>query len=212
MISRRRFLAWAATTIPAAAIVRRADAAAVFELQRGPATLRALGAAILPSELGAAGIDAEVAAFQKWISGYRENVETTHGYGSSRLGSTGPTPATRWMTQLDDLEAKARQAHAKAFSALTVDERRALVRDALANERGTGIPGVRGASHVALALLGHFYESPVATDLCYEAQIGDSTCRPLSTSSRMPLPLRRRATPARLDDGPTLPSSLFPLP
>ncbi len=73
MLTRRSFLGWLATAVPATIFVRRAHAAAVFDIQRGPATLQALGAAILPSELGADGIAAEVAAFQKWIAGYREN-------------------------------------------------------------------------------------------------------------------------------------------
>ena len=43
----------------------------------------------------------------------------------------------------------------------------------------------------AVALLAHFYASPAATDLCYEARIGKDTCRPLAQSSRKPLPLAR---------------------
>jgi hypothetical protein len=38
-------------------------------------------------------------------------------------------------------------------------------------------------------MLAHFYESPEAADLCYEAQIGKNQCRPLAASLRKPLPL-----------------------
>jgi hypothetical protein len=41
---------------------------------------------------------------------------------------------------------------------------------------------------VSLALLAHFYDSSTATDLCYQSQIGEKTCRPLSASGRKPLP------------------------
>ena len=51
------------------------------------------------------------------------------------------------------------------------------------------MPGVADANHVSLALLAHFYDSSAATDLCYEAQIGKQTCRPLAASARKPLPL-----------------------
>jgi hypothetical protein len=42
---------------------------------------------------------------------------------------------------------------------------------------------------VAVALLAHFYGTPAATDLCYNAQIGRQTCRPLSAQARKPLPM-----------------------
>ena len=48
------------------------------------------------------------------------------------------------------------------------------------------MPAVAGASHVALALLAHFYGSSAANDLCYGAQIGKSTCRPLAASPHAP--------------------------
>jgi hypothetical protein len=51
------------------------------------------------------------------------------------------------------------------------------------------MPSVADASHVAVALLAHFYESPAAGDLCYEARIGRQTCRPLAQQSRKPLPV-----------------------
>ena len=71
----------------------------------------ALGAAVLPSELGATQIAYIVAGFRRWIDGYRENAEVNHAYGNSRLRFTGPTPATRWAKQLDDLDIAARAAY-----------------------------------------------------------------------------------------------------
>lgn len=189
MLSRRRFLASLAAALPLTAVARRAHAASVLHLVSEPATLDALAEAVLPSELGRAGITRAAAAFRDWGANYRENAELVHGYGTARLRSTGPTPLTRWTTQLDDLEAQSRSRHQRRFHDLSVSDRTELVRAALDGQRLERMPAVGDASHVAVALLAHFYDSPPANDLCYKAQIGRSSCRPLSASPRKPLPL-----------------------
>lgn len=189
VFSRRAFLGALAAAMPAAALVRRAHAAAVDELARDPRTLRALAEAVLPSELPARQLAATVDGFQRWIAGYRENVELLHGYGTSALGRTGPTPATRWAAQLDALDASARRTHGKAFVDATLPQRTAIVRAELETLGAKGIPSLVRAPHVALAVLAHFYGSAEATDLCYEASIGKQGCRPLAGSTRKPLPL-----------------------
>ncbi len=189
MLSRRRFLATLAAALPITVVARRAHAAAVLHLLSDPATLDALAEAVLPSELGRAGIRRAATAFREWGASYRENAELLHGYGTSRLRSTGPTPLTRWTTQLDDLEAQAQSKHQRRFRDLSVSDRAELVRAALEGQRLERMPPVGDASHVAIALLAHFYDSPAANDLCYTAQIGKSSCRPLSESPRKPLSL-----------------------
>ena len=186
MLSRRHFLGWAAGIVPAAFFVRHAHAAAVAALEAAPETLDALGVAILPTELGEAQARRVVAGFRRWLDEYKEGAEVNHAYGSSRLGFTGPTPATRWMPQLDALEAVAQKTHGRAFAGLTVEQRRALVRDALASDRATGIQAPDRATHVATALLGFYFTSSQATDLCYLAPIGRHTCRPLAKSPQRP--------------------------
>jgi len=188
-LSRRRFLASLAAIAPLAAIVRRAHAAAVVHLESDPATLDALAEVVLPSSLGRAGRRRATAAFRAWGAGYRENVELVHGYGTSRLRSTGPTPVTRWSAQLDDLEARARAEYQRPFRELTVGDRAAIVRAALQGQRLERMPSVASAGHVAVALIAHFYASPAAMDLCYGARIGRQTCRPLAEQGRKPLPL-----------------------
>ena len=191
MISRRSFLGWLAVAVPASAIVRSAHALALDELAAAPRTLQALGEAVLPSELGARGIAAAVTDFQSWISGYRENVELVHAYGTSALERTGPTPATRWMRQLDGLDAAARRMGARVFAALPVTKRQDIVRGVLKDAKATRLTDVAGAPHIATALLSHFYASSAANDLCYESSIGRQQCRPLGQASRRPLPLAR---------------------
>ena len=188
-LSRRTFLASLASAVPLAVIVRRAHAESLTHLKTEPATLDALAEAVLPSSLGHAGITKEVAAFREWGAGYREGAEVLHGYGTSRLRSLGPTPLTKWATQLDDLDARAQSKHQHNFRDLAVADRVEIVRAALQGQRVDRMPGIADASHVSLALLAHFYDSSAANDLCYEAQIGKSTCRPLAASARKPLPM-----------------------
>jgi hypothetical protein len=191
VLSRRTFLATIATAAPLPFLVRRAHALAIVHLEADPRTLVALGHTVLPSALGAAGIKRAMDDFRRWMAEYREGAELNHGYGTSRLRTTGPTPATRWTRQLDELEARAQHADGHRFDALPADARARLVRDVLAAERLDRLPSVADANHVAIALLAHFYESSAAADLCYEAQIGRQTCRPLAMSSRKPLPRAR---------------------
>ena len=189
MLSRRSFLSSLAAALPLTAIVRRAHAAAVIHLESDPATLDALAAAVLPSEIGRAGSARVAREFRDWGAKYRESAELVHGYGTSRLRATGPTPLTRWTTQLDELEAQAQSKHQQRFRDLTVAQRNDLVRATLAGQRLDRMPPVADANHVTIALLAYFYDSPAATDLCYQAQIGKQTCRPLSAQARKPLPM-----------------------
>ena len=193
-LSRRAFLGALAAALPAAVIIRHAHAAAVDDIAASPRTLHALGEAILPSELGRAGTLAAVTAFQRWIAGYRENVELVHGYGTSALGTSGPTPATKWAMQLDALDKTARAEGAHSFAALPVERRREIVRRELTALKADRIGAVGRAPHVALALLSHWYDTPDATNRCYQVKIDKENCRPLATSARRPLPLAQVRT------------------
>src|SRR4029077_3484204 len=117
-----------------------AHAAAVAHLEADPATLAALAETVLPSSLGKAGIVAEVKALRAWAADYHEGAELVHGYGTSRLRTLGPTPLTRWSTQLDELDGQARAQHQRRFHELTIAQREALVRAALAGQRVDRMP------------------------------------------------------------------------
>ena len=162
------------------------------ESQPNDSVLAAIGDAVLPSELGAAGVTRAVADFQRWMDGYRPDAEAVHGYGTGRIDRVAPDPRATWRSQLQSLDAEARRSGGQSFAALPRDRRQALVRTALAGERGESLPSPLAARHVALALLAHFYDSPVAIDLCYDAQIGRQQCRPLATQVQRPTPLSRR--------------------
>ena len=153
--------------------------------------LSALGDAVLPAELGADGVSRAVAEFQRWMDGYHPGAEANHGYGTGKIEHLPADPRPGWRSQLAALDADARR-NGRSFSALPRDRRQALVRAALQNERGDALPNPLLARHVALALLAHFYDSPAATDLCYDAQIGRQQCRPLAAQRQQPVALGRK--------------------
>ena len=178
--SRRRFLLGIAALVPLPFVARRLHGTAVAGLDS--ARLRALAGAVLPSELGAAGLERTVLAFERWLAGYREGVELLHGYGTGEIRLTGPSPALRWAAQLETL--------GPSFVTLSLPERQARLRGALEGGRFAGLPPVDRAPHLAIGLLAFFYRSPEATDLCYQATIGRESCRPLEDSPRPPRPAR----------------------
>lgn len=188
-MKRRRFLLHTAAWLPLPFVARRLHPLALAELD--PRLLRALGAAVLPSELGASGIERMVAGFERWLAGYREGVELVHGYGTGELRATGPSPAARWTTQLLALRTAAQDRHRTSFERLSFLERQALVRSTLEGQRLGNLSQFDRAPHIALGLLGFFYGSPEAADLCYQVRIGATSCRPLADSPRKPLPLAR---------------------
>jgi hypothetical protein len=188
--TRRRFVLSLAGLVPLPFVVRRLHALAVADLD--PLLLRALATAVLPTELGGARVGSTVLAFQGWLAGYREGAELLHGYGSGEIHRQGPSPALRWAGQLRELDAAARRNGGKSFARLGTPARQDLVRAALADAPGSGLPPVDRAPHIATGLLAFFYGTPEATDLCYEAVIGRNGCRPLEDSPRRPLPIARR--------------------
>jgi hypothetical protein len=189
--TRRRFVLGLAGLIPLPFVARRFHALAVHDLD--PQLLRSLGRVVLPSELGAAGIDRSVAGFERWIAGYREGAELLHDYGSGEIRKTGPSPALRWANQLRDLDAAARK-RGTSFVALDPTRQEELVRAALAGTKPGNLPAVDRAPHVAVGLLAWFYGTPEAADLCYGVRIGRNGCRPLAESIQAPVPLAGRSS------------------
>lgn len=182
-ILRRNFLLGAAGLLPLPFLARRLHARAVASLD--PVRLRALAAALLPAELGPAGLERAVAGFERWLAGYREGVELLHGYGTGEIHRTGPSPALRWASQLASL--------GPGFARMSIPRRQAAIRSALEGTRFGALPAIDRAPHLAIGLLAWFYQSPGAADLCYGMAIGRNACRPLESSPRAPLPLARES-------------------
>jgi hypothetical protein len=155
-----------------------------------PAALAAIAEIVLPSEADRA---AAVAAFTRWIESYKEGADTDHGYGNTRIRSTAPSPARNYPAQIAALDAVAKAKGAAGFAAATLDLRRAIVEAAIADakvERATARPT---GAHIATDLMGHYFNSPAASDLCYRAAIGRDSCPGLPGSEKKPAALAPRA-------------------
>lgn len=151
--------------------------------------LRSVAEVVLPSaELGGAGVEEAVVAFEAWLAGFEPVAELDHGYGTSEIQYGPPDPAPGWEAQLRGLDLESRHRFDLPFTGLPLEQRRQLVAGHLsgAPER-LPLPG-RGP-HVALGLLAHFYDSPGATDLCYGRSIGKLACRGIASAAELPAPL-----------------------
>jgi hypothetical protein len=152
-----------------------------------PAVLAAIAEVVLPSE---ANREAAVGAFVTWIANYKEGADTDHGYGNTRVRSTGPSPARNYPAHITALDAAARAKGAAGFVAASVDQRRAIVEAAIADAKIERLPTRPTGGHIAADLMGHYFSSPPAQDLCYRAVIGRDACRGLPGSDKKPAPLR----------------------
>ena len=191
-INRRGFVGSVAASLPIAAASRRIlkpgePAAAPLDDE----LTRALGRALLPSELGAAGIERVVGEFQQWLDRYEVDAELNHGYGTGEIAYTPADPTPRWQAQLEALNAEAQRRSSVSFIELDTDTQGDIIRQHIADDRIDRLPRAYRARHVAVGLLAYFYSTPEATDLCYQAAIGKNNCRPLRKSPDKPISLER---------------------
>jgi hypothetical protein len=202
--SRRDFLARAALAAAGAALPAplAAQEAAATQPTRAagttldPVLMAALGDAVLPESLGAAGRRRAVGRFATWLARYEPVAEAMHGYGDAEITYTPPDPGPGWQAQLRGVDTLARRSRRKGFAALTVAERRAVLEVALRGHGGTRLPAnPLEASHVAVALMAHWAASTEATDLAHGARILAGECRGLAGVSRLPLPLAGEGRP-----------------
>src|SRR5690349_22859981 len=96
------------------------------------AVLLAIAEVVLPAESDR---KAAVTAFTSWIDNYKEGADTDHGYGNTRIRALGPSPARNYATQLAALDTAARSKGAASFAAAPVDQRRAMLEQAIADAR-----------------------------------------------------------------------------
>jgi hypothetical protein len=156
--------------------------------------LSAVGDAVLPETLGAAGRTRAVRAFSSWIAAYVPVSEELHGYGDAEITYTPADPAPGWNAQLEALDLLAKRKYRRGFGAIDIVKRRELL-SAQIGRGGARLPAnPLQAAHVAVALLAHWADSSEATDLAYGAVIGKGECRLLADSSHKPLPLAPKGT------------------
>jgi hypothetical protein len=157
-----------------------------------PAVLAAIAEVVIPSE---ADRKAAVSAFTAWFANYKEGADTDHGYGNTRVRSTGPSPARNYQAQTAALETAAKAKGAAGFAAASLDHRRASVHAAIADAKIDRLSARPTGAHIAADLMGHYFNSAAAQDLCYRAAIGRDACRGLSGSEKKPAPRASRPAP-----------------
>lgn len=187
-LDRRRFLQTVAAAVPAGTLAACAGDGTPQALPGD--TLDALAEVALPAELGPQGIARTVAGFRRWLAEYRPVAELNHGYGTGDLEYTPAHPGPGWASQLEALDLEARQRHGVRFAELDTERRAMMVRATIARERMERLGDAADARHVAVGLLAYFYASPEAANLCYQAAIGQYSCRSLEQVSARPTDLR----------------------
>lgn len=150
--------------------------------------IAALADLLLPQEIGDSGRTAVVRDFLRWHAEYRAGTDTDHGYGFPRLRKTPAPPAVKYSAQLDDLDLRAKPA-AASFAQSSADARRVIVAAAINDAGVERLPARPDGGHVASDLLGFYFHSDQANDVCYRRAIGADTCRGLEGSENRPAPL-----------------------
>jgi hypothetical protein len=157
-------------------------------------TIQAIAEVVLPAE---ADRRAAVAGFTDWIASYKENADTDHGYGNTRVRPTGPSPARNYPAQIASLDSAAKAKGATTFAAASVEQRRAIIEAAIAEAKVERLPARPTGAHIATDLMGHYFSSSEANDLCYRAAIGRDACRGLPGSEKPPAPRPSTVDPRR---------------
>jgi hypothetical protein len=184
-MKRRTLFKTAALAILGNAVPRfaRAQARTPSESDRG--LIAAIGEVVLPSTLGAAGRAKAVAAFMQWLDGYKAGVPMSYGYGDLRYAVVPPSPWLRYPSQFARLR-ELSKARGSEFTALSLDDRKAVVQAALLEAKVTKLPERPDGQHVALDLMSHFYNSSDGNDFLFNASIRVSQCRGLDGSADRP--------------------------
>jgi hypothetical protein len=154
------------------------------------AVLLAIAEVVLPAESDR---KAAVTAFTSWIDNYKEGADTDHGYGNTRIRALGPSPARNYAAQIAALDVAARATGAASFAAAPVVDRRAILEQAIADAKVDRLSARPTGAHIATDLMGHYFNSSAAADLCYRANIARDACRGLAGSDQRPRPLRTSA-------------------
>ena len=185
---RRSLLQWMAASLSGLPALRGRAAAAPGLGPESEDTLRGLATSVLPGSLGAERIEKITNRFSLWLRSYRPDAELDHGYGHTKLRTTGISPLAGYAAQLAALE-RAAKAEGSSFALLKPERQRALVAAGLAAARVSDLPERPDGRHVAADLLAFFFRSSEASDLCYGVAIDRDACRGLPGSEEAPPPL-----------------------
>jgi hypothetical protein len=108
---------------------------------------------------------------------------------------TGPSPARNYPAHVAALDEAARAKGVSSFAAASAEQRRAILEMAIADAKVERLSARPTGAHIATDLMGHYFGSSDATDLCYNAAIGRDACRGLPGSEQAPAPRATRRGP-----------------
>ena len=140
-------------------------------------TLKELANVVLPASLGRAKTDDLAMKFVRWVRGYSAGAEMEHGYGFTRIESRPPSPASRYVEQLQALASK-------GLSSKTAE-------DALKDLKS--LPRVPAGENVVADLMSFYFFSAEALDRCYDADIRLDACRGFARVDESPARSGRKA-------------------
>lgn len=186
-------LAAALAARPVATLAQQAPAATTFSATEVE-TLNAIADVALPEEIGADARRRAVTVFVSWFTNYRQGADMGHGYGASTLRApSGPSPFSRYAAQFSALDASAMARGGQTFRALPAPDRRAIVEQLLNEPQPVNrLPAQPTGANLVADLMGSYFTSANAWDVCYGVQILRDSCRTLDNSADAPLPVRRR--------------------
>jgi hypothetical protein len=147
--------------------------------------LTEIAAIVLPSALGRRGAAEAAEQFVGWIRNYRPGADLGHGYGSTRLRVASARPGANYAAQLRAIERDA-ASRGGPFATRPAEARRAVVESALAGAGIQRLTARPSGAHVVADLMGFYFYSSAAQDLCYGAAIERDACRGLPGSDRPP--------------------------
>ena len=183
----------AAVAAPGAAALAHQATATTFSATEVE-TLNAIADVALPEEIGADARRRAVTVFVSWFTNYRQGADMGHGYGASTLRApSGPSPFSRYAAQFSALDAAATARGGQTFRALPIAGRRAIVEQFLNEPQPVNrLPASPTGANLVADLMGSYFTSANALDVCYGVQILRDSCRALDGSEAAPLPIRRR--------------------
>jgi len=186
-------LAAAFAARPAATLAQQAAAATTFSATEVE-TLNAIADVVLPEEIGPDARRRAVTVFVSWFTNYRQGADMGHGYGASTVRApSGPSPFSRYPAQFSALDASATARGGQTFRALPIADRRAIVEQFLNEpQAATRLPASPTGANLIADLMGSYFTSANAWDVCYGVQILRDSCRALDNSEAAPVPIRRR--------------------
>jgi len=153
-------------------------------------TIRGIAEVVLPTALGRQDREQVVGRFVAWFTNYRAGADMGHSYGGGsgfRLPNpSGPSPASRYAPQFTALDAAAHAKGAASFAAAPLGDRRAIVEATLSASQNGRLSARPNGNSLILDVMGFYFSSADAFDLCYNADIGRETCRGLPGSDRAP--------------------------